>query len=218
VGGPVKGQADYLVLGDYNAACSMCGRKRKASQLVRNWQGLYRCPEHNEPRQPQDFARGIKENMGVPWAQTEQILFTSFNLTFPVVISPSPMVLPPTSVNLLTESGQILYTEGGSPITTETAAYEGTVVALIPSYIIPTSFQWAWLSGGDNITIESPNASATALYGILTIWTADSIIVTADGYPLTWTADGFQPVSGVLQVTVTSSLGGIATAQVNVSI
>lgn len=76
--GPQKGRADHLVLGDYNAACSMCGRKRKASALVRNWQGLYRCPEHNEPRQPQDFARGVKEVISPPWAQIETDGFIPF--------------------------------------------------------------------------------------------------------------------------------------------
>jgi hypothetical protein len=69
VGWPIRGRADYLKLGSWNAACSMCGRKRKADEMVRNWQGLYRCPEHDEPRQPQDFARGVKEDMGVPWSQ-----------------------------------------------------------------------------------------------------------------------------------------------------
>lgn len=72
------GRADYLELGDYNAACSMCGRKRKASQLVRNWQGMYRCPEHNEVRQPQDFVRVIPDVMSVPWAQKETDQFTKF--------------------------------------------------------------------------------------------------------------------------------------------
>jgi hypothetical protein len=71
MGVPGRGRADYLLLGDYNAACSMCGRKRKASQMVKNWQGLYRCPEHNEPRQPQDFVRGMQDVQTVPWAQPE---------------------------------------------------------------------------------------------------------------------------------------------------
>jgi len=65
------GQADYLALGDYNATCSLCGFKRKASQLVKNWQGWYRCPEHNEPRQPQDFVRGVTDIQSVPWAQPD---------------------------------------------------------------------------------------------------------------------------------------------------
>jgi len=72
------GRADYFELGDWNAACSMCGRKRKASTMVRNWQGLYRCPEHNEPRQPQDYVRAIPDVMSVPWAQKETDQYTAF--------------------------------------------------------------------------------------------------------------------------------------------
>lgn len=66
---PIKGRAGYLRLGDWNAQCSMCGKKRKASYLVRNWQGLYRCPEHNEPRQPQDFVRVPQDNQLPPFVQ-----------------------------------------------------------------------------------------------------------------------------------------------------
>ena len=66
---PINGRADYYKPGDWNAVCSMCGAKRKASQLVLNWQGQYRCPEHNEPRQPQDFVRAVPDVQSVPWAQ-----------------------------------------------------------------------------------------------------------------------------------------------------
>lgn len=68
-GGPAKGRADYLDLGDWNAVCSMCGRKRKASTLERNWQGMWRCPEHNEMRQPQDFVRATPDIQTPPWVQ-----------------------------------------------------------------------------------------------------------------------------------------------------
>jgi hypothetical protein len=77
-----KGRADFLEVGDWNAACSMCGRKRKASQMVQNWQGLYRCPEHNEPRQPQDFVRGVPDIQTPAWIQPERdidVLVCSFN-------------------------------------------------------------------------------------------------------------------------------------------
>jgi len=66
---PGKGRADYLELGDWNAVCYQCGRKRKASYLVKHWQGYYVCPEHNEPRQAQDFVRSVPDNMTPPWAQ-----------------------------------------------------------------------------------------------------------------------------------------------------
>jgi hypothetical protein len=71
--GPYKGRADYLELGDYNAVCSLCNRKRKASTLEKNWMGLYRCPEHNEPRQPQDFVRNVPDIMTVPWGQPQEV-------------------------------------------------------------------------------------------------------------------------------------------------
>lgn len=63
------GKADFLRLGDFNAVCYQCGWKRKASQMEKNWQGYYVCPEHNEPRQTQDFVRAIPDNQTVPWAQ-----------------------------------------------------------------------------------------------------------------------------------------------------
>lgn len=55
--------------GDWNIVCSMCGRKRKASFMVKNWQGLWRCPEHNEERHPQDYVKGTVDNQTVPFAQ-----------------------------------------------------------------------------------------------------------------------------------------------------
>lgn len=70
--GPVKGRADYYETGEWNVACSMCGRKRKASEVVQNWQGQYRCPEHNEPRQPQDFVRGVADIQTPAFVQPER--------------------------------------------------------------------------------------------------------------------------------------------------
>lgn len=66
---PAKGKADYLALGDWNCVCYDCGRKFKASQMRRNWQGFWECPEHWTPRQPQDFVRGVPDNPTPPWTQ-----------------------------------------------------------------------------------------------------------------------------------------------------
>ena len=63
------GKADYLALGDYNARCSMCGAKFNASQLVRNWQGMYRCRKCNEPRHPQDYVKAVPDIQTPPWTQ-----------------------------------------------------------------------------------------------------------------------------------------------------
>lgn len=65
----MRGPRTYLKLGDWNTVCYQCGFKRKASELVRNWQGYRVCPEHNEPRQPQDFVRAVPDVQAPPWAQ-----------------------------------------------------------------------------------------------------------------------------------------------------
>ena len=69
MGYPTKGRANFLRLGDWNAVCYQCGNKRKASEMVKNWQGYYLCPEHNEERHPQDFARAVQDIQTPPWAQ-----------------------------------------------------------------------------------------------------------------------------------------------------
>ena len=65
------GRADFYKEGDWNAACSMCGRKRKASTMVKNWQGMWRCPEHNDTRHPQDFVKALPEITTPPWVQPQ---------------------------------------------------------------------------------------------------------------------------------------------------
>jgi len=67
--------SDEFVFGDWNAQCSMCGRKKKASQLVRNWQGQWRCPDHNEQRHPQDFARTPSPEKPPPWVQPQTLSY-----------------------------------------------------------------------------------------------------------------------------------------------
>lgn len=64
-----KGRADHFILGDYNAVCYECGRKRKASQLKVHWQGYKVCAEHWESRQPQDFVRGVPDVQQPAWTQ-----------------------------------------------------------------------------------------------------------------------------------------------------
>ena len=74
----MTGRADYLALGDWNAVCFECGMKRKASTLQKHWKGYYVCPEHWEPRQPQDFVRAIAEKPAPPWSQPPADTFLAF--------------------------------------------------------------------------------------------------------------------------------------------
>lgn len=63
------GHADYYEDGGWNATCYECGRKFKASEMQRQWQGYWVCRQHWEPRQPQDFVRAIPEKPSPPWVQ-----------------------------------------------------------------------------------------------------------------------------------------------------
>lgn len=195
MGGPIKGRADFLLLGDYNIACSMCGRKRKFSELVKNWQGLYRCPEHNEPRQPQDFARNVKDVMTVPWAQPQTDLYVgpSITPTFPGSIFPSPVQLSLGSIDFITETtDNIFTTETGIEFATE-SSYTGSAGVILPNWVIPETYTWTWQSGGAGILISSPNENPT----------------------------GFETLSagnnGIAQCVVTDSRGGQAIFTVEVS-
>ena len=85
------GNADFLSLGDYNAVCFECGRKKKASSLTKNWKGYFVCPEHNEPRQPQDFAGKAPQEEQVPWSQPPSNEF--------IAPFPEPQPFDPTTGN-----------------------------------------------------------------------------------------------------------------------
>jgi hypothetical protein len=69
------GQADKLVLGDWNASCYFCGFKYKASQLLKHWQGFYVCEKCWEPRHDQDFVRGVPDEQPPPWTQPDSDVF-----------------------------------------------------------------------------------------------------------------------------------------------
>lgn len=55
--------------GDYKAECSMCMGEFYASELIKHWQGFWRCKRCWEPRHPQDFVRAGRPEAPVPWVQ-----------------------------------------------------------------------------------------------------------------------------------------------------
>jgi hypothetical protein len=65
------GRADYYNDGNWNAICDECGKKFKFSQLKKRWDGLFVCEREWEPRHPQDFVKGIRDNMSVPISRPE---------------------------------------------------------------------------------------------------------------------------------------------------
>lgn len=61
----------YLRLGSWNAICDRCGRKFKAYQLRRTWDGLMVCADDWETRHPQELIRGVKDTQKLPWTKPE---------------------------------------------------------------------------------------------------------------------------------------------------
>ena len=57
--------------GDYNAICDICGAKRKASELRIRWDGFLVDSRCWEPRQPQDFVRGVADTQAPKWTRPE---------------------------------------------------------------------------------------------------------------------------------------------------
>lgn len=60
---------NYYVMGEWNFACDQCGRVFKSGQSRLRWDNARVCKSCWEPRQPQDFVKGIPDNMSVPWAR-----------------------------------------------------------------------------------------------------------------------------------------------------
>ncbi len=63
---------DRATLGDYNLRCDSCGRKIKASQAKKRWDGFWVCPEDWEPRHILDYYHARKDQIGVPWTRDQQ--------------------------------------------------------------------------------------------------------------------------------------------------
>ena len=68
------GHADYYRSGTYNGICDRCGSKFKFSDLKLEWDGLYVCTANGcwEPRQPQDYVKGVQDDMSVPVSRPDQ--------------------------------------------------------------------------------------------------------------------------------------------------
>lgn len=78
----------YFVLGDWNAACDQCGRGFKFSALKKRWDGAWACSDCWEPRQPQDFVRGVKDDSSVPVGRPRIL-----NLNYDVLLEDGSSIL-----------------------------------------------------------------------------------------------------------------------------
>jgi len=64
-------QSNY-VRGSWNCICESCGRLVKAGELRQRWDGFMVDEQCWEPRQPQDFVRGVADYQAPPFTRPEQ--------------------------------------------------------------------------------------------------------------------------------------------------
>lgn len=57
------------VSGQFNLYCDSCGKKIKAGEAKKRWDGLIVCPDDYEERQPQDFVKAKLDRITVPFAR-----------------------------------------------------------------------------------------------------------------------------------------------------
>jgi hypothetical protein len=73
---------NHLLLGNWNALCDSCGRKFKALDLQKRWDGLMVCREDFEQRHPMDLLKVQREKIAVPWSRPYAATDTFINVCF----------------------------------------------------------------------------------------------------------------------------------------
>lgn len=63
------GKADFFKGGDWNIIGDISGRKIKASQAKKRWDNAIDLPEYIEPRHPQYYVKGVRDDQSVPFSR-----------------------------------------------------------------------------------------------------------------------------------------------------
>lgn len=58
--------------GLWKVICDRCGREYKSDEVRKEWDNLMVCKDCWEPRQPQDFVRGVADIQTPPFTRPEQ--------------------------------------------------------------------------------------------------------------------------------------------------
>lgn len=84
----------------WNAICDRCGSKRLNSEMRKQWNNLIVCADTCwEPRNAQDFVRGVVDRQNPPWVRPE----------------PADVFIPTDLI--LREDGGLFLMEVSSPLT-----------------------------------------------------------------------------------------------------
>lgn len=138
------GDADYYADGQWNFTCELCGKKAKSSTAMKTWDNRYVCRSHQEIRNPQDFIRGVKDNMAAPWTRPKPVdVFVGIDWTR--FINESPALTEGISKAITVGFGLGRYTDSGvnGAMLNEWALNGSGPVSVIPEDIILSEFHFA---------------------------------------------------------------------------
>lgn len=60
---------NQYISGQWNVICDSCGKKVKAGEIRKRWDGLMVCSIDYEQRHPQDFVRARQDKISIPYSR-----------------------------------------------------------------------------------------------------------------------------------------------------
>lgn len=202
MGSAGNGPFDYYADGDYNAICSMCGHKFKASMLRRHWQGQWRCENCWEPRQPQDFVKATPDVQTPPWTQVDEDGTYLAACSFPQTLAIAGLgvagcvVAGRTVPNLADYVSAIPFS---IPLPSISAPLDGATVSGVSVFITITSTNLGNVDYGyiqvDGVTVDASVTNGT--------YSWDSTSVTDGDHTITFTVVDLHGVPHLASINVT---------------
>ena len=96
--------------GEWATICDVCGRKFRNQDLRQRWDGLKTCNDDWEPRQPQDFVRGVADYQAPVWTRPETSdKFVPVTIIYDDYGNP---LMPPVAETTTVSLSMIIYAHG----------------------------------------------------------------------------------------------------------
>lgn len=130
--------------GEWSVLCDVCGRKFRNQDLRQRWDGLKTCSDDWEPRQPQDFVRGVADYQAPVWTRPEPSdQFRTVTIIYDDYGNPlMPPVAQEATVTILANAIRprtVLATVNAPTVTISTTTYPKPVVSkLVDGFAVNT--------------------------------------------------------------------------------
>ncbi|WP_213775116.1 hypothetical protein [Bradyrhizobium sp. dw_78] len=147
----------HYVPGDFYRICDRSGFKVRASATMKEWDNLIVRNKSWEPRQPQDFVRGVPDNQNVPEPRPRQV--NTFDGPLQTTLT-APAI--PGAVSVSVQSSARMYAgDDASLILDNGEAFQAVIVRAAPGQItFGKPLPWSASAGNiltDYTAISPPN-------------------------------------------------------------